>query len=109
MAESAGPVGAEWRRVDGGGRIPVARAVASLSTTHRLHTSDHAPRRADFLEHATVNVLQGDDDFSPSVSALDVAESRRGLVQRVLPVDDRSKLPGFDKLLQDDQVLMIRD
>lgn len=55
------------------------------------------------------SVLQADDHFSPSVSALDVAEGRTGLVQQVLPVADRCEPPGFDKFLQNDQVLMIRD
>ncbi len=53
--------------------------------------------------------LQSDDDFSSSVSAFDVAEGRSGLVQRVFPVDDRCQLPGFDKVLENDKVPMIRD
>ena len=66
--------------------------------------------RAGFQTATSENgALQGDDDFSSSVSAFDVTEGRRGLVQRVRFVEDRCELPGFDKLLENDQILMIRD
>ncbi len=39
------------------------------------------------------------------MSAFDVTEGRRGVAQRVRPVDDRRELPGFNELLQNDQVL----
>jgi hypothetical protein len=49
----------------------------------------------------------GDDDFSLSVSLLQVPDGLGDLAQRVRPVDDRCDLAGFDELLKEDQVLVV--
>src|SRR6516225_8029748 len=46
----------------------------------------------------------GDDNLSPGVSLLEVADSLGNLAQRVGPIDDRRDLPGLEQLPQDGQV-----
>jgi hypothetical protein len=55
-----------------------------------------------------VGTSDGDDDLPSSVSRFDVANSLRGLAQRVGAVDDRCDLAGFDELRESDQVLLAR-
>src|SRR5260370_32817753 len=50
---------------------------------------------------------EGDDDLSPGVPLLQVADGLGDLAQRVRPVDDRCDLSGFDELGEDDQVLVV--
>src|SRR3972149_6775529 len=50
--------------------------------------------------------LHGDDDLSSSVSLSKVPYRFGNLTQRVLPVNDRLDLPGFQELLQKSQVLL---
>jgi len=51
--------------------------------------------------------LNGDGDYSLSVSLAEVADGLGGLVQRVRPVDDRRDLPGFQELGQGEQVILV--
>ena len=48
-----------------------------------------------------------DDDFSSGVSLFQIPDGLRDLAQRVRRVDDRCDLPGFDELLEDDQLLLV--
>ncbi len=72
---------------------------------------------SDYVELLTVSctallgfaiMFHGDDDFASGVSLCCITHSLRGLAQRVRSVDDRSDLPGFNKLLQKNQVLILR-
>ena len=47
--------------------------------------------------------------FSSGVTFIQIPEGFSGLAQRVCCVDDRSDLAGFDELLQNNQVLVVRN
>src|SRR5215210_3279492 len=49
----------------------------------------------------------GDDDFSSRVPFYQIPDGLGDLAQRVGSVDDRCDLPGFDELLEDDQILVV--
>ena len=51
--------------------------------------------------------LHGDDDIFSVVSLFQIPDGLRDLAQRVRRVDDRCDLPGFDELLEDDQLLLV--
>ena len=51
--------------------------------------------------------LHGDDDMFAVVSLFQIPDGLRDLAQRVRRVDDRCDLPGFDELLEDDQLLLV--
>src|SRR3712207_6404111 len=51
----------------------------------------------DWLQESTFRFAShGDDDFSSSVSLLQIPDGLGGLGERVRPVDDRCELAGFD-------------
>src|ERR687890_1579893 len=50
----------------------------------------------------------GDEDFSFCVSPFQIPDGFGDLGERVGTVDDRCDLPGFDELLEDEQVLVVR-
>jgi len=49
----------------------------------------------------------GDDDLSSGVSLAEIPERFWDLGQLVLPVYDRSDRSGFEKLLQDHQIILL--
>ena len=51
--------------------------------------------------------LHGDDDILSVVSLIQIPDGLGDLAQRVRPVADRCDLPGFDELLEDDQMLLV--
>ena len=51
--------------------------------------------------------LHGDDDILSVVSLFQIPDCLGDLAQRVRPVADRCDLPGFDELLEDDQMLLV--
>src|SRR6266516_6704116 len=50
------------------------------------------------------NPSHGDDDLASGVTFLDVPDGRRGLAQRVRPVDGGCDLSGLDEIPEDPQV-----
>src|SRR5215469_9497107 len=50
-------------------------------------------------------VSDRDDDLSPGVSGLEIADGRGHLAQRIRAVDDRGDLPGLEQLAQDGQII----
>src|ERR1700682_6550346 len=56
---------------------------------------------------AIVRASDGDDHRSSGVSSSDMSDCRCRPTQRVPSVDDWFDLPGFDELLQGDQVLSV--
>ena len=51
--------------------------------------------------------LHGDDDIFSVVSLFQIPDCLGDLGERVRPVADRCDLPGFDELLEDDQMLLV--
>ena len=57
---------------------------------------------------AAVRASDGDDHFSASVTLSDITDSLGCLAKRVPPVDHGCDLAGFNELLQNDQVIFLR-
>jgi hypothetical protein len=51
--------------------------------------------------------LHSDDDIFSVVPLFQIPDGLGDLAQRVRPVADRCELPGFDELLEDDQLLLV--
>ena len=47
-----------------------------------------------------------DHDLASSLACPEVSKRVRDPTQRILPIDHRGELPGFDQLLQHDQIVM---
>ena len=60
----------------------------------------------DPVIRAAVGASHGDDGFSLGVSSALIPERVSDLTQLIPSVDDRCDLPGFDELLQDNEVLV---
>jgi hypothetical protein len=76
-----------------------ARPRAFARSARDRHTSRSRDR-------AAVGASNGDDGFSLGVSFALIPERVSDLTQLVPSVDDRCDLPGFDELLQDNEVLV---
>src|ERR1700694_2516147 len=88
--------GTDGRQPDRGG-LPIPPVPPVTRTT--LPAIGGAP--------AIVRASDGDDHRSSGVSSSDMSDCRRRPTQRVPSVDDWFDLPGFDELLQGDQVLSV--
>ena len=112
---SARLFGAPRRGGGGWGRPGSRRRRPQRHITHRTYVSstmchrqptcpvDHSGRR---LGGPRASASHSDDDFGSGVSHFQIAQGFRGLGQRVRSVDDRPDLPGFDQLLQSQEVLL---
>ena len=58
-------------------------------------------------ELAACRASHGDDEFTLSVSLLQIPDGLWNLGERVRPVDDWGELAGFDEILEDDHVLVV--
>ncbi len=58
-------------------------------------------------ELAACRASHGDDEFTLSVSLLQIPDGLWNLGERVHPVDDWGELAGFDEILEDDHVLVV--
>ena len=95
--------------------VPARERMAVACRRHDMSSTQHAcfgPVSATDLERTGTSrtsreCADGDDDSTSCLSALDIADGVGGVAQCVRPIDDWCDLPGFDELVQDEQVLGI--
>ena len=74
-----------------------------------VSSSDTVERLAKALvPEVMVDLVDGDNDLSPSASLVEIPDGVRDLAQRIRSVDDRDDFAGVDEVRQEPQILRLR-
>src|SRR5215208_6488970 len=92
--------------------VQTGSRVSNPARWSRLIQDAANERRRTLLQGTSVNrpfefASHSDDDFSSGVSLFKIPDCLGDLGERVRPVDNRGDLPGFDELLENDQILVV--